>query len=99
MTPSQSVTDESLDQLIESARPQLREALKQAIASESVAMLELMKLPLPSGQLWSVTLMVMTEPFAVLAASLLGQGVPAMQQSLMKRSQPAPAAGLGQFVE
>lgn len=95
MTPALSITDEALDQLIETARPQIRAAFKETIANESVSMFEVMKLPLPSGQQWSVAVFVMVEPYAILTAALIGNGVPGYQQSLVKRNAaPQPTEDL-----
>lgn len=86
MTPSpQELSDEALDQLIEAARPSLRHMLRSTIKNEvPIHMVEIAKVPLPSGQQWSVTLAVMNEPFSVLAACTLMQGVPGMRAAFDK---------------
>jgi hypothetical protein len=90
MTPAFAVTDDTIDQLIDSARVPLREAIKQALATESASMLEIMKLPLPSGEQWGVAVCVMTEPYAILTAAMIANGIPGFQNSLLKRHQKRP---------
>jgi hypothetical protein len=87
----QPITDQSLDALIEAARPNLREALRRGLQDlVPVSMMEAAIIPLPSGQQWKLVLAVMTEPMAALAGAVLLTGVPAMSAAFQKAQDPAP---------
>ena len=87
MTPSDA---ERLDQLIDTARPQLRQLLAAVLGmGTSFGAMEIAQVPLPSGERWAILLCVMNEPYA----RLINGCVAGMQGSLESygKLQPAPA--------
>jgi hypothetical protein len=84
----QPITDESIDALLEVARPSLRQAMRNALEHlEPVGMMPVAIITLPSsGNHWNLFLAVMIEP----VAALLQGGFPAMQASFSKTQPSAP---------
>jgi len=87
------MTDAELDQLIEMARPNLREALRRVIDAKSPAQtFPIGKIPLPAGE-WVVHCLILNEPFAQVAYATLFTGVPGMMESFAKATaQPGAVA-------
>ena len=83
------MTDPELDQIIEGARPQLRQALRAALdGTGPITMFPMpVNIPLPSGQNWSIAGAIITEPYLVLVAALL-QGIVAHRNAMEKANQP-----------
>jgi len=93
MTP-QPITDESIDALIEQAKPILRQSIRAAITQlVPIHLLEIAKIPLPSGQQWQLVLAVMTEPASNLVAGTMLNGFPSMIAAFEKMQKPAPQSG------
>ena len=91
----QPLTDESIDALIEAARPALRSSIRASIEKlVPVHMFEVAKIPLPSGQQWQLVIAVMTEPMSSILAATALQGFPAMLAAFEKMQKPAaPPSG------
>jgi hypothetical protein len=88
------VTDEQIDALIESVKPNLRAAIRASFAPTFAPahFLIMGTIPLPSGQEWKLVLAVMSEPTAEIVGTLVLQGVPGMTAAWQKMASP-PAAG------
>lgn len=81
MTPSgvQPITDESLDLLIDTARANMRKALRHVLEGNSIGMFEIAKQPLASGQSWSIIFAIMSEPIAAFIDCSVVRGLPTMK--------------------
>jgi hypothetical protein len=88
----QPITDQQIDALIETARPQLRAMIRGVFQGEPLHFLKIGEQPLPSGQTWQVVVAVMNEPFAAVASGTLMQGVPALMKAYEKLNKPAEPA-------
>jgi hypothetical protein len=92
VTP-QPITDEALDQIIETARPYLRKAIRESMTNlVPMSMFEIAKIPLPSGQLWSLMLAIMTEPVSGLVQGTVLHGMPALMAGFQKMQTAPPPA-------
>jgi hypothetical protein len=87
-----TITDTQLDALIEAARPNLRAAIRASVEQLSpIHFFEIAKVPLQSGQEWTLNIAVMLEPMSTLISGMILQGVPPMMQAYEKLKAPEPA--------
>ncbi len=96
MTPT-PITDASIDALIEQAKPVLRSSIRAACEQLiPIHLVEIGKIPLPSGQQWQLVLAIMTEPMSNLVSAVALQGYPGIFSAFekaQKSAEPAKVSG------
>ena len=90
---AQPITDESIDALIEAARPALRNSIRAAVEKlMPIHLFEIAKIPLQTGQQWQLVIAVMTEPMSALLSGTALHGFPGMMAAFEKMQKQAAAA-------
>lgn len=92
MNQPQPITDTQIDALIETAKPAIRNMIRDVFSGVSPCnFLEIGKMPLPTGQEWQVVICIMNEAFAAVAAPTLLTGIPGLMDAYKKATTPATA--------